>query len=167
MTTTTGMELVHPQTGELVDLKALATDTLALDLTAELQALADRVDQAQRAVIDELARRVDKGGARTAEIELADGRQLTLETNAPTEVVYPFDQTRDALQRLVAEDELEAMALARVLKYPRPKPQDPRVDRRAIGALEKIPAVEQALAEVRFKQDKKRTIKIDVQDPSA
>jgi hypothetical protein len=158
--------VVHPVSGEVITLRDVPTDELALGLKVDLERVAEAVVAARQAVIDEVARRLDRTGGRSAELELDDGRRLKVETNAPTTEVYPFRETREAILELVEREVLDATAIGRVLVYPDPPPApDPRVDKRAINALKRIPDVARELGRLRRIENVKRTLKVNVSDP--
>lgn len=148
---------VHPVTGEAIDLQLASPEELVqlrdavTDYYSKLNALSD-------AVRDELVRRVDRTGGRTAWIG-----NVKLETNAPTSESYDREALEAALEQLVADDVLDREAVDRVIVQP-PQPPLPakRVDRRAVNTLKKHPSpdVLAAIASARQVTPQGRTIKV-------
>lgn len=147
--------VMHPASGELVDLDAPTTD-----LAAGLEALDDLIDglgDFRQVVVEEVTRRMDAYNSRTEHVG-----QYVLETNAPVTETYPLRQLRKALEGLVEANVLEAGVIDRVIKQPPPQPQDPKVDKRELNKLKGHgnPRVAAALGAVRERHPQRRTLKI-------
>jgi hypothetical protein len=153
--------LIIPGSGQLIDLDD-PTDVLT-DAVTELAGLIDAVREARQAVIDEVAARLDRNNSRTTSLELSDGSVLFLETNAPTTEEFVVDEVRSAFGPLVQRGVLDAAVVERLIKFPPPKPVEPRVDRREVNKLRKssVPGVREALDKVTRTVDQRRTLKVD------
>lgn len=156
----TGQALVHPATGQLLDL-AEATTTELADADLELAEMLARLADFRRALVDEVAARMDRRNKRTVEVEAGD-RTYVLETNAPSEDVFPVDRLRDALIALVGAGLIDTELIPDVIVTPKPRPPEPRVAKRELAKLLRNPAVAPALEAVRVEQPKSRTLKITV-----
>jgi hypothetical protein len=130
------IRLLHPETGEVLDL-----ETAAL---AELESYVDALERwrelaaAARALVDgEATRRADAALTRT----LRDG-DVEVEVDAPAGPEYP----RAELER-VERGELTREAAAGVWRKP-PAPPPPQPSRRALALLERMPGVSERLAAI-------------------
>jgi hypothetical protein len=101
MTSTELVEVVNPATGESVELASETTDRIA----AERRGVTDlkrALDQYASHLDDELTRRLDRMGRRSADVG-----GWTIETKAPTTTDYPVDALRGALEDLIDADLLD------------------------------------------------------------
>lgn len=155
--TSTELVVIHPATGEALDLVAMTTTDLAGAL-GELRELTDKLSAFRQAIIDEVAGRMDKGNART---EVVGPYKLV--TNAPREESYPVRRLREELQPLIDAGELEPQVLDRLITTPRPKTPDPVVSKRELNKLKGSDngAVLAALARVREVAPARRTLKVE------
>jgi hypothetical protein len=153
-----GAELVHPTTGEVLDLAAPAADLL--DVADDLELLATRIRHARRALELELVRRIDARGKRKAEV---DG--CILETNPPTEDLYDVADVRRELEPLVEAGTVPRETLdALIVQPPPPDPVAPpaKVDRRVVNSLKSSDNREllAALGRARRRRDLDRKLKV-------
>lgn len=116
MTSTELVPVVNPATGEQLELASEATDRLAeerrgvTDLKRALDQYASHID-------DELTRRLDRMGRRSAQV---GGYEI--ETKAPTSIDYPIAGLREALSHLIEADLLDADVVDEVLVPVEPRP---------------------------------------------
>lgn len=155
--TTAALELVHPVTGELLDVAGAATTDLAA-AAAAISEHVDRVFEFRQALVDEVARRMDRMNTRSEVVG-----DLKLTTNAPATESYPVAPTRDALQRLVDDDVLDPEVIARVIVTPPPADPQPKVAARELNKLKRHddPRVARALGAVRQVSPQRRTLKVE------
>lgn len=148
--------VVHPATGEALDLPAMATDVLATGLE-ELGELLSELGAFRQRIVDELAGRMDRVNTRSERV----GR-FELETNAPTEETYSAPLLRAELTGLVAEGIIDRELLDRVITYPTPKPPEARVDKREVNKLKRSTdqRVLNAIAAARTINPNRRTMKV-------
>lgn len=158
MTTTESTTMiVHPGTGEAIDL-ATATTTDLAGRMEELSELLSDLGAFRRALINELAGRLDAAGRRSATVG-----EFTIATNAPTEEIVDVATLREALEQLVDERVITRDAIDAVIVTPDPKPPAPRVDKRALNVLRRTDnsqladAIDQATSRAKTN----RTIKIE------
>lgn len=158
-TAATGLELVHPATGEVLDIKAATTTELA----AGIESLADlfaNLGDFRQAIIDELAGRLDSANARKERVG-----PYELETNPPTTENYDAGILEAELTALVEAKVLDPVIIDRVVPFPEPtpppKPQR-RVDKREVNKLKKSTdrRVQSAVAKARSIAHNRRTIKV-------
>jgi hypothetical protein len=158
-TSTTGPRLAgNPATGELVNLD----DVTLVDLVALVETsreLARELSYHVDELVDEAARRLDRTNSRTANLE--DGTKV--ETNAPTVDEYTVPAVRDALERLIEAEVLDAAVLRTVIVRPAPSTPPPRVDKRELNKLKAHddPRVARLLGGARERKPQRRTLKID------
>lgn len=154
--------IVHPTTGEALDLKGATTTDLA-EAILELGDLYARLGVFKDRITSEIAARMDKMNSRTEGV----GRYKIV-VNAPTTETYPVPTLRAALQKLIDDDQLEAGVLDKVIVTPEPKAPEPRVDQREINKLKRHPnpRVQAAIAKARDVQPAKRTAKITDEETS-
>jgi hypothetical protein len=90
--------IVHPRTGELLDLKTVQTDALleARDLLSDHER---QTREVRRSVDDELIRRADHEGRRSITFS-----EFTVEVTAPTEKQWDMRALRETLATLVERD---------------------------------------------------------------
>lgn len=157
----TSLEVAHPATGEVIDLKAAPTPELAAGLE-QLDDLMGQLREFRQAVVDEAAARLDALGARKELIT----EDLELETNPPTTDEYPVEATRAELEALVEAGVLDAAIVDRVIvQPPTPPPPGPPPKRVAKAEVNKLlkssdRRVLQALGRARQRTTNRRTIKI-------
>lgn len=152
----TALELVHPASGELVDLKAASDLELAGTIDRLLE-LRQRLDTFGQAVTDELAGRLDRRGERKSIVG-----DVELETNAPSSEEYVLDELEQGLKDLVDAGAIDAELVARVIVQPPPATPARRVDKREVNKLKKSTdnRVLAAIARARRVVPTKRTVKI-------
>lgn len=136
------MSVILPDTGELLDLEAAATDVLAIafdglaDNERELRALKSQIGE-------EITRRLDHEGRRSVTV---DGWKI--ETTAPTEREYEIDELRAVLAELVTEGTIsDRKAKACIVFEPKvvwrelkPLTTDPRCQARINHAIKEVPS---------------------------
>lgn len=151
-----GVVIVHPITGEVIDLAASPTDQIAAAFE-DIGVLVQQVIDVRQALADELARRLDTVNTRNEQV----GDWL-IEVNAGTEEVYAVAPMRAALEPLVTAGVLDAEVLRRVITYPAPKAPDARVDKREVNKLKRHPdpSVQAALAQARTISPVKRKVQV-------
>ena len=156
----TGAELalIHPFTGELVDLGALTTDAIAAALVG-FEAELGRVRGFGDALKSELVARLDRRNTRSADVG-----GFHLETNAPTETDYRLDVLREELAALAALDDppIDREVLDAVIVTPPPSTPAPRVDKREVNKLRRHsdPRVVAAIAKASAVKGVNRTLKV-------
>lgn len=150
------LELVHPSSGEVVDLKAASTDELAVQFDRLLE-LRARLDEFGQAIVNEVAERMDRRGERKT--LLGD---VELEVNAPSSEEYLLDVLRGELEALVAAGAIDEELVAKVIRTPPPAKPEPRVDKREVNKLKKSTdrRVLAAIAKARDVKSAKRTLKV-------
>lgn len=157
--TATALELVHPATGEVLDIKAATTTELA----AGIESLADlfaNLGDFRQAIINELAGRLDSANARKEQVG-----PYELETNPPTTEDYSASTLEAELRELVEAKVLDPVIIDRVMPFPPPyvppKPQR-RVDKREVNKLKKSTdqRVLTAVAKARTILTQRRTVKV-------
>jgi hypothetical protein len=148
--------LIHPATGEAVDLAGAAPAELGRTLD-ELAVLTDALREFRRDVELELVRRIDATGRRTAELG-----GYKLETNAPVEETYSVEDVERELRPLVDRGIVPRETLEALVVYPKPKPPEPRVDKRVLNSLKLSDNAElvRALGAARRRTNARRTLKI-------
>jgi hypothetical protein len=153
--------VVIPVTGEVLDLSTVTT-TDVVDAVERVAGYLDELAAVRQALIDEVARRLDAAGSRSAEVA-----GVRLETNAPTEEVYDVDRLLEALRPLVAAGVLEETAVRELVVRPIPKIPAPRVDKRRLNVLRRSanPRLIEALDAARSVIPTRRTLKIERKDP--
>lgn len=156
MSTENTPAVVHPVTGELVDVRT-ATPAALADALEDYGTMRDRLEDFREAIVAEVARRADARGKRT--VELAG---VTFEVNAPTEEAYDVGRLRAELEPLVADGTIDEELLDELIVTPPPKPQPVRVDRRRVAALKRStePRLLAAIARARTVVGTRRTAKV-------
>lgn len=148
--------LVDPASGEVIDPTSPAPVLIAaLD---RLDGLETRLAAFRRELELVLVERLDRRGARTAEL---DG--VKLETNAPTEELYDAGVLRDELKPLLESGAIDQALIDELITRPAPAaPPPPRVDRRVVNRLKSSdnPDLVRALLKARTKRDARRTLKV-------
>lgn len=125
MTSTELVPVVNPMTGEVVPLD-LETDLLARERRAATD-MKKSIDQYLSHIDDELTRRLDRMGRRSA---VVGGYEI--ETKAPTTTDYPLDAVRAALEDLVDADLLDDEIVDEVLV---PQPVTYKLNRTRLNTL--------------------------------
>lgn len=153
----TVLEVIHPTTGEVLDLRGASPAELTIGLE-NLDELLGRLADFRRALELELVRRVDATGRRTATVG-----GVKLEVNAPMVEAYEVRDVEAEVRPLVeagtvANETLEAL----VIYPPRPPLPPPRVDRRVLNSLKASDNDElvRALARARRRTSARRTVKV-------
>ena len=151
-----GRELVHPTTGEILDLAAATTTDLAV-VHGRVGDLMRQLADFRQHVVDEVAARMDRENARSAVVG-----GLKIETNAPTTDTYPVEALLDALTELVGADVLSPAVVERVIETPLPKEPEPVVRKAELNRLRahNNPVVVAKLDAVRVRNPQRRTLKI-------
>lgn len=157
MTSTDLVPVVNPATGEALELTSEATDRLAherrgvTDLKRSLDQYASHLDE-------ELTRRLDRMGRRSADVN-----GWTIETKAPTTTDYPADALRSALEDLIDADLLADEVMDDVLV---PQPVTYKLNRTRLNTLLKHPdeRVRSALAACAVETDVARR-SVTVKEP--
>lgn len=152
-------ELVIPGTpsaGLVIDV----ADTPAWNLTDLLGELADLETKSaavRQAIVEELAARADRRGARKVTL---DG--VELEVNAPTEEVYDVRRLREELEPLVADGVIDRELVAELIVRPTPPEPPERVDKRRVNTLKRSAdkRVLAALTGARTVVTRRRTVKV-------
>jgi hypothetical protein len=103
--------LVLPQTGEVIDLKAAATDVLAIAFDGLLDAERD-LKSLRSQIGEEITERLDHEGRRSVTL---DG--WTVETTAPTVKEWDMDRLRSDLAELVGEGVISEEKAKRCVKW--------------------------------------------------
>jgi len=149
--TTQDATVVHPVTGEVLDLATAPIDVIAEFVDAvtdsrrqldELRSMADR----------ELARRMDVENLRTYDL---GGWRVTV--NAPTRTVYDGERLRDVLASLVGEGVISESAADRACQQV--TTLKPVV--RELNKLRSHPEVDTAIESVTSTVDQRRTVKVE------
>lgn len=155
-TTATGRTLVHPTTGEVLDLAGATTTELAAGLV-ELDELLSELGAFRQAAVDEVARRMDRVNTRTERVG-----EWELETNAPTTETYAVDVLRERLAPLVEAGTIDQELVDRLVTTPAPKPPEPRVDKRELNKLKRTTDrdVLAAIAAARTINPQRRNLKL-------
>lgn len=148
--------IVHPATGEVLDLKAAASNDLGYAYEDVIE-LEHKLRSFRQAIADEAARRLDSINARTETFG-----DVTLETNAPTEESYSVDDLLRELKPLVAAELLDESVLERCVIRPLPNPPAPKVDKREVNKLKRHDSAQvlAALARARVVTRTTRTLKV-------
>ena len=142
------LEVIVPQTGELVDLKALATD----DLTERVQSLRDlrrEIDAFNRAAGEELAERLMFEGKKS--FKLSNGYALRLK---PVEKVWDIERLHVVLDSFVERgviSQTKASACVRVKE---------EIDAREVGALLDDPRCAPEVSMCFIESDGRRTVEV-------
>lgn len=123
--------IVHPATGEVIDLNAATTTELAAGIEA-IRGLLDDLNDFRRALINELAGRLDKRGARSAVVG-----DIKLTTNAPTQEHYDPTVLKAALLDLADEDLIEPELVDEVVKTVTKTVTEVKVDKRLVNNLKR------------------------------
>lgn len=152
--------VVLPGTGEVIDLKATTTTGLA-DGFELIRGLELELSDAKRAVVNEVARRLDLENSRTVDL-FAGEVHYTLKTNAPSVEEYPLDRLREVLEVAVANELISADVVDRIITTPEPVEPAPRVDKRELNKLIKRPELERLVARVRIRKPQNRTLSVEV-----
>lgn len=137
-----GVAVVHPETGELVDLKTTPTDTLA-DLHESFAAHERDLISYRRTVDDEIVERMDHEGVRTFK-----GDDFTIEVTKPTERAWNVDLLKETLDRLVSDGIISLRKAQACIKHEpkvvalevRPLESDLRCKRQIAACFEEVPA---------------------------
>ena len=137
-----GLSVVHPQTGELLDVRKQPTDTLA-DLHESFAAHERDLRSYRRAVDDEIVTRMDHEGVRTFH-----GEGFTIETSKPTERDWNVDLLLETLDRLVADGIISSRKASKCVKIEhkvvamevRPLESDPRTQRQIAACYQEVPS---------------------------
>lgn len=153
MTSTELVPVVNPATGEALELTSEATDRLAqerrgvTDLKRALDSYASHLD-------DELTRRLDRMGRRSADVG-----GWTIETKAPTVTDYPVAALRAALEDLVDADLLDDPVVDEVLV---PQPVTHKLNRTRLNTLLKHPEerVRAALKACAVENEQRRSVSV-------
>lgn len=153
----TGQQLVHPATGEILELADRTTDQLA-ELAAGAADYIRQVHEFRTAVEQVIAERMDRELSRTAQV---GGWKLTV--NAPTRDEWDLDRLAQVLGELVERGVISVDAAGQVIEQPPPKPQPERVARTALNKLLKHPDPEVVgmLRECAAPVPQRRTLKIE------
>lgn len=153
---TTTPSIVHPATGETLELTNLAGTDLA-QLLDDASAMYDLLMDFKADVIAEVCRRADMTGQRTIELN-----GVKFEVNAPTEDHYEPEAVRIELGKLVAEGVIDQAMIDALIVQPTPKPPAERVDKRRLNAILKTDdrRVLGALALARTRAVNRRTVKV-------
>lgn len=144
--------LVNPMTGEVVPLD-LETDLLARERRAATE-MKTAINQYVAAVDEELTRRLDRMGRRSADVG-----GFSIETKAPTITEYPEEQLRGALEDLIDADLLDDAVLDEVLV---PQPVTHKLNRTRLNTLLKHPdeRVREALAACAVETEQRRSVTV-------
>jgi hypothetical protein len=103
-------EVANPATGELLTVSSATTDELA-GLRLLLSQLRREIDDANRMIDVEIARRMDRENEREAVIG-----GIGVKVNAPNKMSWDFDKLLQTLQALVDDGRLAAGAAARAVE---------------------------------------------------
>lgn len=147
-----GYDLIHPDTGELVNLEA-ADDVALADYLEAMAKWLESAHDATEAVEAELLRRMDAGLRWT--LDTPHGR---LEAPSPGTVEYDPAGLRDLLRQLVDAGRITPEAAAAC--WTTPKPPEPRPAKRGVAALAKLPGVADALERVQ-RPGRRRRVKLN------
>jgi hypothetical protein len=145
------MEVVRPDTGEMLDIRRSATDVLAeerkrvTELRNALNVYASFLDE-------ELNRRLDKENTRSATVG-----GWKIETKAPTTLTFDPESLAVAIHDLIAEDLLGEAVLEKVLI-----PQPDKVNRREVDKLLRHAdsRVREHIRSVGVEEDQRRTVSV-------
>ena len=151
------LTVVHPATGELLDLAGQPTDQLVELVEGARDYQAQVADF--RAVVEEvICDRMDRELSRTAQV---GGHRLTV--NAPTRDDWDLDMLHEVLAELVERGVITGEAALAVIEQPPPKPVPERVVRVALNKLLKHPdgEVVEMLRECATQVPQRRTLKIE------
>lgn len=150
------MTLVHPTTGEALNLAELDGAQLA-ELHLALDDFRERLGDARAQLVAEVARRADARGSRTVSL---GGSTWTV--NAPTDETYDVRTLRAGLDELVADGLVDPELVDELITTPPPKPEPPRVDRRRIATLKRSaePRVLAVIAAARSIAPARRTARL-------
>lgn len=151
------LTVVHPATGELLDLAGQPTDQL-VELVTGAREYAAQVAEFRAQVEQVICDRMDRELSRTA---IVGGHRLTV--NAPTSDDWDLDRLDQVLAELVERGVITADAALAVIDQPPPKPQPERVVRAALNKLLKHPDPEVVamLRECARAVPQRRTLKIE------
>lgn len=127
-------ELVHPASGEVLELKGAASADLAKAVD-ELAELNDRLALFGRAVVAELVERADRDVTR----KLTAGPYI-VEVNAPTDELYDLGVLREELDGLVKANLITQEAADRCIRVGAPKVPPPAADKRELNKLKRHPS---------------------------
>lgn len=153
----TDLEVLNPASGELLNLRELDTNDLALTV-ARIDEHVGEVAAFRKALVDEAVRRLDSLAKRKANV---GGYEL--ETNAPTTVDYREDVLRAGIEELVAAGELDGAILEQLWPTPAPPPPPaPKLNKRELNKLKADPRVAGAIAAASVRVNNTRTLKVRV-----
>ena len=151
------LQVVHPATGELLDLAGQPTGQLA-DLLAGCrdyqQQVADFREQVEREICDRMDMELD----RTAQ---AGGWKITV--NAAARDEWDLDRLAVVLAELIDRNVISEAAALKVIGQPPPKPQPKVLRRQALNVLVKdaTPETKALIAECASPVAQRRTVKIE------
>jgi hypothetical protein len=136
------LAVVHPQTGEILDVKTEPTNVLA-DLHESFMAHERDLRSYRRTVDDELVERMDHEGLRTFH-----GDGFTIEVGKPTEREWNIDLLLETLDRLVSDGIISSRKASKCVKTEqkvvalevRPLESDPRTQRQIAACYQEVPA---------------------------
>lgn len=153
----TELEVLNPASGELLNLRELDTNDLALTV-ARIDEHVGEVAAFRKALVDEAVRRLDSLAKRKANV---GGYEL--ETNAPTTVDYRDDVLRAKLEELIEAGELDRAILEQLWPAPPPAPPPaPKLNKRELNKLKADPRVAPAIAAASVRVNNTRTLKVRV-----
>lgn len=151
------LTVVHPATGELLDLAGQPTDQL-IDLVEGAREYQQQVGEFRSAVEQVIVERMDRELDRTA---IVGGHKLTV--NAATRDEWDLDRLAAVLADLVNRSVISEKAARKVIETPPPKPQPAVLRKAALNLLVKdvVPAVKDTIAECATQVPQRRTLKIE------
>lgn len=161
------VEVLNPISGELVDVKAMDTNDLAVAIN-ELDAYLESVRGFRQAFADEAIGRLDRRNKRKVLLEAGELR-VELETNAPTSAEYDVEVLEAALLELVKAGKLEAPTVDDVITWTKPAAPEKRVAKVEVNKLAASddPVVKAAVAKARRTVNNNRSLKLRVKRKDA
>jgi hypothetical protein len=131
-----------PRTGEALDVKTAATDTLA-ELHDLIAGTERDLRSHRRTIDDEIVQRMDHEGVRTFHLG-----NFTIEVGKPTEREWNMDLLLETLDRLVSDGIISSRKASKCVKVERkvvamevrPLESDPRTRRQIAACYQEIPS---------------------------
>jgi len=142
--------LTVPVTGEVIDLKAHPTNSLA-DAFDQIRDIEQQLASARRRVADELTSRLDHEAVRS----FTSG-DWTITVDAPTRTAYDPHTLRAALDAIAADDHISQTAVDRAC------PLEPKPSVREIDKIRKVVPAEAAAMIDGCRMDQERARRVTV-----
>lgn len=157
MTATRTEVVVVPGSGQVISLDGDINDLVTV--AGEITAFMDQIRAAKQQLLDEVARRIDTTGGRSIQVD-GVGK---LETNPAVSEEYRPDEVTAALVPLLQDGLIGQEVLDAAVYVPAPRPPEPRVAKKVMGALAKHndPRVRETVKSLAVETVQRRTVKVD------